>query len=118
MSQPQVLDNAFYKLLREERVTEFNQLKAAGKMPVDALRGGDLRGLDLRQLDAADLDLRDVYLRGADLRGVDFSRSRLAGASICQAHISGCYFPRDIDAYELRLSFDLGTRLRSSAAAS
>jgi len=36
----------------------------------------------------------------------------LEGASFCQAHISGCFFPSEITADELRLSFDLGIRVR------
>ena len=112
MTKPVVHNNPLYELLRAERVAEFNQRKARGEVKENMLRGGDFRGLDLRELDASGLDLRDAYFRGADLRGVDFRSTRLEGASFCQAHISGCFFPAEIPATELRLSFDLGIRVR------
>lgn len=112
MTKPIVHVNPYYELLRSERVIEFNQRKARGEVKDGMLRGGDFRGLDLRELDASGLDLRDAYFRGADLRGVDFRTTQLEGASFCQAHISGCFFPREIKADELRLSFDLGIRVR------
>jgi uncharacterized protein YjbI with pentapeptide repeats len=112
MTKPLVHHNPYYELLRSERVTEFNQRKARGEIKDGVLRGGDFRGLDLRELDASGLDLRDAYFRGADLRGIDFRTTQLEGASFCQAHISGCFFPREITADELRLSFDLGIRVR------
>jgi uncharacterized protein YjbI with pentapeptide repeats len=112
MTKPIVHNNPYYELLRSERVAEFNQRKARGEVKEGMLRGGDLRGLDLRELDASGLDLRDAYFRGADLRGVDFRTTQLEGASFCQAHLSGCFFPREITADEIRLSFDLGIRVR------
>lgn len=112
MTKPVVHKNVPYELLRSERVAEFNQLKAGGGVKVDDLRAGDFRGLDLREMDASGLDLRDAYFRGADLRGIDFRKTQLEGASFCQAHISGCFFPKEITADEMRLSFDLGIRVR------
>ena len=112
MSKPIVHNNPMYALLRAENVAEFNQRKARGELKEGMLRGGDFRGLDLRELDANGLDLRDAYFRGADLRGVDFRNCQLEGASFCQAPISGCFFPRELSAEELRLSFDLGIRVR------
>lgn len=112
MTKPIIHNNPLYDLLRSERVAEFNQRKARGEVKEGMLRGGDFRGLDLRELDASGLDLRDAYFRGADLRGIDFRTTQLEGASFCQAHISGCYFPAELPAMELRLSFDLGTRVR------
>lgn len=112
MTKPIVHKNPIYELLRAERIQDFNQRKARGEVPPDALRGGDFRGLDLRELDASGLDLRDAYFRGADLRGIDFRATQLEGASFCQAHISGCFFPVELPATELRLSFDLGIRVR------
>ena len=112
MSKPIVHHNPFYDLLRAEQVSEFNKQKAAGQPIGDHLCGGDYRGLDLRNLDADGLNLRDAYFRGADLRGIDFSNADIEGASFCQAHISGCYFPKGLTAAEIRLSFDLGTRVR------
>ncbi len=114
MTTPIVHHNALYDLLRAEQVAEFNKRKAAGQVTEDLLRGGDFRGLDLRNLDADGLDLSDAYFRGADLRGIDFRKANLEGASFCQAHLSGCYFPKELSADEIRLSFDLGIRVRYS----
>ena len=114
MNKPIVHQNPFYDLLRGEQIEEFNRRKAAGEVEATALRGGDFRGLDLRNLDADGLDLRDAYFRGADLRGIDFRNTQLEGASFCQAHISGCFFPIELEANEIRLSFDLGIRVRYS----
>ena len=114
MTKPVVHRNPLYDLLRAEQVAEFNRRKAAGETTEGQLRGGDYRGLDLRELDASGLDLRDAYFRGADLRGIDFRNANLEGASFCQAHISGCFFPRELTADEIRLSFDLGVRVRYS----
>lgn len=112
MTKPVVHHNPLYDLLRAEQVAEFNRRKASGETTDGLLRGGDFRGLDLRELDASGLDLRDAYFRGADLRGVDFRNTQLEGASFCQAHISGCFFPEALTADEIRLSFDLGIRVR------
>lgn len=112
MGKPIVHHNAFYDLLRAENVEEFNKRKAAGQVGADQLKGGDFRGLDLRELNVDGLDLSDAYFRGADLRGIDFRKSNVEGASFCQAHISGCYFPEALSADEIRLSFDLGIRVR------
>jgi hypothetical protein len=112
MGKPVVHQNPLYELLRTEQVAEFNRRKAAGEVTEGMLLAGDFRGLDLRNLDADGLDLRDAYFRGADLRGIDFRKARLEGASFCQAHISGCYFPSELTADEIRMSFDLGIRVR------
>jgi uncharacterized protein YjbI with pentapeptide repeats len=112
MVKPIIYHNELYELLRADQVDEFNKRKAAGESTEGQLCGGDFRGLDLRDLDADGLDLRDAYFRGADLRGIDFRNTILEGASLCQAHISGCYFPKEISAEEIRLSYDFGTRIR------
>lgn len=103
-------NNPLYQLLLDEKIKEFNQARSEGKT-VD-LRGAHLRGRDLRTINADGLDLRDAYLRGADLRGIDFRNTQLEGASICEAKISGCYFPRELAPEEIRLSVEKGTRLR------
>lgn len=110
MSQPQQLDSPLYRLLHNEKVSEFNQQK-----PKDGnidLRGADLRGLDLRQLDASRIDFTDAYFRGADLRGLDLREASLEGASIAHAQISGAYFPTQLSADEILLSMQFGTRMR------
>lgn len=114
MGQPIVHRNELYELLRSEKVKEFNQQCASGAITAKQLNGGDYRGLDLRELVADGLDFSDAYFRGADLRGVDFRKCNIEGASFCQAHISGCYFPDSLSADEIRLSFDLGVRVRYS----
>jgi uncharacterized protein YjbI with pentapeptide repeats len=112
MSKPMILHNPLYDLLRAEQIDEFNQRKAEIESNEGLFSGGDFRGLDLRNLDADGLDFRDAYFRGADLRGVDFRKANIEGASFCQAHISGCYFPKEVWAEEIRLSVDLGIRIR------
>ena len=103
-------NDPLYQLLLDEKIKEFNQARSEGK--TTDLRGAHLRGRDLRIMNAEGLDMRDAYLRGADLRGVDFRTTMLEGASICEAKISGCYFPRELTADEIRLSLEKGTRLR------
>ena len=56
----------------------------------------------------------DAYLRGADLRGCDLSQADLEGASIHGAKIGGTLFPKSLSAQEIRLSDELGTRMRTS----
>lgn len=110
MPLPQQLDSPFYKLLRSEQIAIFNQQKrAAGNVD---LAGGDFRGLDLRGLDATNLDLRNAYFRGADLRGIDFRGCQLEGASIAHAQISGAFFPVELEASEILMSMQFGTRMR------
>ena len=103
-------NDPLYRLLLDEKVDEFNQQRTTGKT-VD-LRGAELRGRDLRMMNVDGLDMRDAYMRGADIRGVDFRNTQLEGASICEAKISGCFFPRELTAEEIRLSQEKGTRLR------
>ena len=107
---PRISQDPMYQLLRDEKVEQFNKLKADGK--TCDLTGCDFKGLDLRNLDARGLDLTDAYFRGADLRSIDFRGSQLAGASLADAKISGCYFPDDILASEILMSVQQGTRLR------
>ena len=110
MPKPKITKDPLYQLLRQEKITEFNEYKAHGDK-VD-LRGCDFRGIDLRNLDADGLDLTDCYFRGADLRGIDFRNTILEGASISGANVSGCYFPKELSTTEIRLSLTNGTRMR------
>jgi uncharacterized protein YjbI with pentapeptide repeats len=107
---PKTIDSDLYQLLQDERIDEFNAYRTAGH-EVD-LRGARLRGLDLRGLNVSGMDLQDCYFRAADLRGIDFRGVNLEGASIAEAKISGCYFPAEISADEIRLAVEEGTRLR------
>jgi uncharacterized protein YjbI with pentapeptide repeats len=110
MSTPEFKENPLYRLLREGRITEFNQRRAAGE--ACDLRGSDLRHLDLRGMDSQGLDLGDTYLRQADLRGLDLRAVNMEGASINGAKISGTYFPTALAAEEIGLSLLHGTRMR------
>jgi uncharacterized protein YjbI with pentapeptide repeats len=107
---PIITDDPLYCLLREGKIDEFNARRQAGALT--DLRQCDFRGSDLRGMDASGLDLRDAYLRGADLRGLDLRETNMRGASLAQAHISGTYFPVDLDAQEIIMSVQHGTRLR------
>lgn len=108
--KPLSYSDPMYQLLRDGNVAEFNRRKAAG-VSCD-LTHCDLRSLDLRGMDATGLDLSHCYFRNANLRGVDFTKSRLEGASLNQAKISGAYFPLQLSAEEITLSVQHGTRMR------
>ncbi len=112
--KPRIIEDEMYKLLRVSDADEFNRRRATGTA-VD-LRGVDLRSVDLRGFDLSELDLTDCYLRQADLRGQDLRTCCLEGASLRSARISGAHFPRQLPAEEIRLSVDLGTRLRCTAS--
>ncbi len=110
MAAPQVHTDPIYQLLYNENISEFNQRHEEAKSAM--LRGGVYRNLDLRNMNADGLDFSNAYFRGADLRGIDFSKTNLEGASMIEAKISGCYFPHELSAEEIRLSVMTGTRLR------
>lgn len=99
-----------YLLLRDGKITEFNQ-QIAKKVPCD-LTDCDFRHVDLRGLIADGLDFTGGYFRQADLRGIDFRYCRLEGASIYGAKISGVYFPSGLSPAEIGLSLSHGTRMR------
>jgi uncharacterized protein YjbI with pentapeptide repeats len=107
---PIITDDPLYCLLREGKIDEFNARRQAGAQT--ELRQCDFRGSDLRGMDANGLDLTDAYFRGADLRGLDLRETNMRGASLAQAHISGTYFSAELDAQELMMSVQYGTRLR------
>ena len=110
---PKIKADPLYRLLREGRVDVFNHEKTHGK--TCDLTDCDFRGIDLRGIDAIGLDLSGCYFRQADLRGVDLSQTKLEGASIHSARIAGVYFPKEISAEEILLSFMHGTRMRYRA---
>ncbi len=110
MAAPQIHTDPIYQLLYNENIAEFNRRHEAAKSAT--LRGGVYRNLDLRDMNADGLDFGDAYFRGADLRGIDFRNTNLEGASMIEAKISGCYFPKELSAEEIRLSVMAGTRLR------
>ena len=107
---PEISKDPMVQLLRVDNVKAFNIKKASGQ--TCDLTGANLRALDLRGLDAEGLDFIDAYFRDTDLRGIDFSSCNLRGASFRGAKISGCLFPAELPAEEIRLSHELGTRVR------
>jgi uncharacterized protein YjbI with pentapeptide repeats len=107
---PAIKNDPLYQLLRAGSIEEFNTRHLAGENC--DLTGCDFRGLDLRGLVAEGLDLSDCYFRQTDLRGVDFSKTKLLGASIHGAKISGVFFPADLAAEEILMSLEHGTRMR------
>lgn len=87
MSHPRQLDTPLYRLLHDEKISEFNKQK-----PQEG----------------------SINLRSADLRGIDLREANLEGASIAHAQISGAYFPAQLSADEILLSMQFGTRMRYS----
>ena len=110
MTTPGISQDPLYQLLRNDDVEGFNNAIAQGHSC--DLRGTDLRGLDLRGIKLAGMNLSDAYFRGTDLRGIDFRGCCLDGVSLANARVSGCYFPPELSAAELRMSLEFGTRLR------
>ena len=111
MSAPEIdHDNELYQLLREEKIDEFNERKAAGEEI--KLTHCDFRGLDLRGMDAKDIDFTGSYFRQTDLRGINFSKSILRECSLNGAKISGVYFPPELMPEEINMSMTHGTRMR------
>ena len=108
--RPRLTKDPMYQMLRVDDTRGFNARKEQGQ--ACDLRGVDLRGLDLRGLDAENLDFSNSYFRDADLRGVDLSKSNLQGCSFYGSKISGTLFPAELSAEEIRLSVELGTRVR------
>ncbi|MEC4675267.1 MAG: pentapeptide repeat-containing protein [Nitrospirota bacterium] len=111
--RPRVSSDPLYQLLREEKISDFNNRRNSGEKA--DFTNCDFRGLDLRGLNAAGLDFSGSYFRQADMRGVDLSQSNLQGASVNKAQVSGTLFPQELSAEEIRLSLEHGTRLRYRA---
>ena len=110
MSKPVIKHDPLYQLLRNEDIKAFNEQR--DNLDTAELKSGDYRGRDLRNMNADGLDFSDAYFRNADLSGIDFRNTNIEGASLMDAKLSGCYFPEEISAEEIRLSLDTGTRLR------
>jgi len=106
-------DTELRGLILEGKLAEFNA--RAAEAPPD-LENVSLRGVDLQGFDLSHANLRGAYLRAADLRGCDLFWADLEGASLHDARISGVRFPRSLAADEIRMSVELGTRLRSQPA--
>lgn len=110
MTKPQIKDDALYQLLREGKVEEFNQRRAAGE--ACDLTHCDFRNVDLRGIEADGIDFSHSYFHHSDLRGVDLRKACVDGASINSARISGTFFPDELTAEEINLSLTHGTRMR------
>jgi uncharacterized protein YjbI with pentapeptide repeats len=111
MGKPTISEDPLYQLLRNEKISEFNDQIASGA-DTSNLKSGDYRGRDLHNLNANGLDFSDAYFRNSNLKGIDFRNTNLEGASIIDADISGCYFPDELSPEEIRMSHEVGTRLR------
>lgn len=98
------------KALFEENRDAFNLSVAKGQVP--DLSNQNLSDLELCGFNLRNANLSGAYLRGANLGGQDLSEANLHGASLKGAKVSGCLFPEDLSAEEIRLSVDMGTRLR------
>jgi len=103
-------EGALVLLLRDGRIEEFNH--AVGQEDHLDLAGANLRGVDLRSANLRKADLHNAYCHTTDFRGVDLSQANIEGASFHRARISGAYFPSNVSAEELKMSVDLGTRIR------
>lgn len=109
-TRPQIKDDELYRLLREGKMDEFNSRRTNGEN--SDLTYADFRSVDLTGINADGLDLSHCYFRMSNLRGIDFSNTRLEGASIHGAQISGAFFPVALNANEILLSLEHGTRMR------
>lgn len=116
MTKPRQLDSPLYALLHVEDIEGFNAQRMQGG-DLD-FTDGDFRGLDLRLLNAEGVNFSNGYFRGADLRGLDLRTTRMEGASIAHAQISGAYFPAELSADEIVMSLTYGTRMRYRAQTS
>ena len=110
--KPRKSADPLYLLLREGNAEEFNRRRKAGESC--DLRGCDFRGIDLRGVEADKIDFSDGYFRQTDLRGLDLRSCQLLGASLHAAHISGTYFPPELNPAEIEMSVRMGTRMRYS----
>ena len=110
MDKPVIKQDPLYQLLRNENIEEFNEQRDT--LDNSELKSGDYRGRDLRKMNAIGLDFSNSYFRNSDLSGIDFRETNLEGASLLDAKLSGTYFPIELDATEIRLSLNTGTRLR------
>lgn len=97
-------------LLREGEIDKANELLASGFQP--DLSGVDFRALNLCGLNTQNLDFSNSYFRMTNLRGLDLQTCNLEAASLHAAYISGCYFPKELSAEEIRMSVDHGIRVR------
>ena len=104
-------DDPLYQLIREEKIKAFNSQRES--LETIDFHDCDFRGLDLRGLNANGVDFSGCYFRAADLRGIDFSQSIMDGVSLAGAQVSGCYFPKNIEAEEIWVSVEKGIRMRS-----
>ncbi len=107
---PKIGSDRMYVLLREEQIEEFNAAHKEGEKC--DLSGLDFRGLDLRGMETDGIDFSNSYFRQANLSGLNLTGCNLEGASICQANISGTYFPKELSPGEIIMSFEHGTRMR------
>lgn len=114
MAAPSFPDDPAFKCLRVGDLNGYHE--AISNRQIVDFSGVDLRGTDFRKADLSKVILRNTYLKDADLRGCDLRHVDLEGTSLRNAKVSGAYFSDNLSPGELRLSIDLGTRLRTGPA--
>ncbi len=112
---PELQNAPLFQALVAEDIDTFNALRKKGECT--SFQNAQLRGFDLRGADLVGMDFSGAYLRNTDLRGLDLRQTLLEGTSIREAKISGTFFPANIPANEIHLSYQHGTRLRSTDSA-
>ena len=107
---PERKESPLFEMLSEGKADEFNAARAKGET-ID-LENAMLRGFNLRGVNLTGISLKGAYLSQADLRGLDLRFSNLDGATIKNAKISDCYFPSNVSPEEIKVSNELGIRIR------
>jgi len=107
---PERKESPLFEMLSDGKVDEFNAARANGET-LD-LENAMMRGFNLRKFNLTSISLKGAYLSQADLRGLDLRFCNLEGATIKNAKISGTYFPDNISAEEIKVSNELGIRMR------
>jgi len=114
MAPPRFLDDAAFKCLRAGDLDGYHRA-IESRATID-FTGADLRATDFRKANLGKVILRGAYLRDADFRGCDLRHLDLEGASLHGARVAGTYFPANVTAAELQMSFTHGTRIRTIEA--
>ena len=99
-----------FEMLSDGKVEEFNTARSKGET-ID-LENAHMRGFNLRGFNLTSISLKGSYLSQCDLRGLDLRFCNLDGVTIKNAKISGCFFPHNVSADEIKISNELGTRIR------
>ena len=107
---PERKESPLFEMLIDGDVKGFNAARDRGETL--ELENALMRGFNLRGFNLVGISLKGAYLSQSDLRGQDLRFSNLEGATIKNAKISGCYFPDNISAQEIKVAHELGIRIR------